>query len=189
MAAADPLKALKVPGTLVWNPTSLAVAHGGTVLGLVRDVAWVYQAHRRLHTAEELRVRVVSAIYGQEEVSLAAALRGLDNDAVEVTAPLSAAGATTGHRVQSGPGRTNDTPNLPHGHHVEVDAAPLLFLPDDTANHPAVVFPLAMPRQLEDPRSLTLDGEYLTLVRFRAIPGANGHAYQIGRLADLASLS
>lgn len=189
MAAADPLGAMKVTGSLVWNPTSLAVAHGGTVLGLVRDVAWTYQAHRRLHTAEELRVRVVSAIYGQEEVSLAAALRGLDDDAVSATAPLSAAGAVTGHRVQSGPGRTADTSQLPCGHHAEVDAAPLLFLPDDVDNHPAVVFPRAFARQLEDPRSLVLDGEYLTLVRFRAIPGANGHAYQVGRLADLTALA
>lgn len=187
MATSDPLSALEVPGRLVKDPTDLTgdFPYGGTELGLLRDVAWELVDVYQRHTAEEFGSRVMGDLWCGEAFSIAFALRSQDDDALAAIWPNTRVGAVSQHRVLYGPGSRK-----PGSLTETAKAAALLFVPDDLHNHNAVLLPRALPRRDRLNRvPLHLNGEQLLGSTWLAIPGANGLAYEIGRLVDLTSLT
>lgn len=187
MASANPLAILgAVPGRLLKSVTGFTSSpdYGGTNLGDVKGCRWRRREVRKAHTAEELGGAVVGGIFLREVVSLAFALRGLDDDLVAATYPNTRVGAKSQKRVIYGPGATKE------GTLVEVSqATALMFAPDDVQNHPAVLFPRAIPW----PDALTeadlhLDGEHLLGSSWLALPGSNGLAWEVGPLVDFTAL-
>lgn len=187
MASADPLQALEVPGRVYRGVTGFSAApYGGTELGLLLDVRWELVDVFLRHRAEEFGAAVVGGLYAGEAFSLAFAIRSLDDDALVSAWPNSRVGAVSGHRVFYGPGAVRP------GALVESSSrtTSLLFVPDDAQNHDAVILPRAVPRR--DPiqtAPLRVGSELVTGMTWLALPGANGLAYEIGRLPDLTALS
>lgn len=190
MAAASPLQALRVPGALAAEiggqifDFSTVFPHGGTALGLVRDVVWRRTEGRVLITAEEFGVEVVDAIYGGEVHVLALALRGWDDDGANLVFPNTELGTTSGRRGAIYPG-----PRAPGASRV-ADAVRLIFTPDDTANHQAVYFRAAIPllaETLEVPLGRKGDQEVLLKCVFQATRRnfGDGSAVQVELLEDL----
>lgn len=182
----EPLEALEVPGRLVLGATNLAGSfpYGGTELGMVRDLSWVLVDVYQRTRAEELGVAVVGDLWCGEAFSIAFALRGFNDTAKAAVWENSRVGAVSQHRVVYGPGARR-----PGARTESSKASALLFVPDDLLNHDAVVLPRALPRRDPVNRvSLRLRDEHLVAMTWLAIPGSNGLAYEIGRMADLTAL-
>ena len=143
MTTPTAMQALKVPGTLIINPTTNpptdAAPHGGTELGLVKDVRWVRDERRFDLTAEEYGSEVFESIYMGEDWTLLFSLRVMDADALAALFPntvAETASATTGITYpdttrRSGSGMTSSIVKL-------------LFSPEDPYHH-AVYFRAALP--------------------------------------------
>ena len=162
-----PLQALKVPGVLVVNPTTApptdAAPHGGTALGLVRDVVARRTARRFGIEAEEYGGEVVEELYLGESWEIVFALRSGDSDAINNIFPNTTAHATSGARGIVYPGSSRRA-----GSAWSTSAVKLLFSPDDP-DHRAVYFRAAVPMisgELE--RQLDRENEALWLVGFKA---------------------
>ena len=162
-----------------------AYPHGGTALGLVRDVQVRRTEGRELIVAEEFGIEVVDELYTGEAWLVAFALRGWDNDAIGTLFPNTAAGTTAKQTGVLYPGT-----DVPPGSLKAANAVKLLFTPDDTSNHQAVYLPNAIPEVGEE---LEIDmgrsNEVLIVCGFRALrDGATaGRAVQIQLLEDLAA--
>lgn len=183
MAASSPLSALvAVPGSLVLDPTDFTAGSpwGGSLMGLVRDAAWRYmQVWVGVH-AEELGVQVEDVLV-KEGAALSFALRALDNDALSACFQGStAAGGTTGHQVLSLGSRGRGTLS-------SSNARKVAFVPDDADRHDVVYLRRAVPRVMDAPANLHLDGEHLIRVTWVALPDSNGDLAKVGRLADLSA--
>lgn len=192
MAAPDPLRALRgVDGELIVDPTDLTAppAFGGTRIGLVLGVAWVRTQVTIPNTAEERGGAEVDWLLTREALSITFALRSNDDDARRIHFPNSRADAVTGRRVVFGGDLGGGS--VSHGAWLgDSMTHGLLFAPRDTINHDAVLFPLAIPRQVDDDEGdLTLNGEMLTAVRWLALPRSSGAPYEVGPLESLAGLS
>ena len=162
-----------------------AYPHGGTALGLVRDVQLRRTEGRQTITAEEFGVEVVDEVYTGEAWILAFALRGWDSDAILEVFPNTNLGISSKFRGVDYPGTTTKPGALRSG-----SATKVLFTPDDTANHPAVYMPNAIPELAEDLTiSLGRTEEVLMACGFRALrDGATaGRAVQIRLLEDLSA--
>lgn len=187
MAAADPLAILgAVPGRLLKSVTGFTSApdYGGTNLGDVKGCRWRRRQVNRAVTAEEKGGAVVGGVFLREVVSLAFAIRGSDDDMLAATYPNTRVGAKSQKRIVYGPGTA--TP----GTLIETSqAVSIAFVPDDVQNHPALIFPRAIP--WPDPiteADLHLDGEHLLGSAWLALPGSNGLAYERGPLVDFTAL-
>lgn len=181
----DPLQALETPGRIVRNPTSFdgSFPHGGTELGLVRDVAWQLVEVRQRIRAEELGQVVVGDLMAGEAFVLTFALRGQDDDAKAAIWPNTRVGAKSQKRILYGPG------TVKAGHLAESTlACSLLFVPDNP-EHDAVILPRAIPRRSDSPVFVEVGSEKLKLVSWLALPGANGLAYEVGPMVDFTSLT
>jgi len=90
-------QALRVPGKLSYGPSDLTSAypHGGTGLGLVRDIRLTRDvvAERRIRATEYGGETVEALVPGQEWV-ISFLLRGFDNDAISTVFPNTFTGAT-----------------------------------------------------------------------------------------------
>ena len=163
---------------------SSAYPHGGTALGLVRDVQLRRTEGRELIVAEEFGVEVVDELYTGEAWLLAFALRGYDNDAVGALFPNTSTGSKAKRKGIVYPGDTVSPGTL-----KAASAVSVLFTPDDAANHPAVYLPNAIPEISEELEvNLGRSSEWLMTCGFRALrAGATaGKAIQIQLLEDLA---
>ena len=191
MAAPSALQALnnvgKLSAALAGQTFDFTTAypHGGTALGLVRDIKLQRTEGRELITAEEFGVEVVDEVYTGEAWLLAFALRGFDDDAVGAIFPNTSTGTLAKRTGIDYPGTSTVAGNLRSG-----DAIKVLFTPDDTANHHAVYLPNAIPgvsEELEIPLGRT--SEVLILCGFRALrDGATaGRAVQVQLLEDLTA--
>lgn len=192
MAAPDPLKALRgVDGELIVDPTDLLAPpdFGGTRIGLVMGAAWVRTQVVVPNTAEERGGAVVDWLLRHEAVALTFALRSNDDDARQIHFPNTRADAITGRRVVFGGALGNSS--VSHGAWLtETMTHVLLFAPRDSVNHDAVLFPLAIPKQVDDDEGdLTLNGEHLTAVRWIALPARNRIPYEVGPLESLSGLA
>ena len=178
MAAPDVLEALRVPGELIVGPTVTTggLPFGGTRLGLVRDVKLRVLEGRVNITAEELGVEVVDYVLTGSDYRLAFALRGWDADAWGQVFPNTTLGALGGQTGVVAPGPVEP------GRLGSSRAVQLLFAPDDTARHPAVYFPAAIPLAAESQEvSVTRQNEFLVLAAFHATRDGHG----TGRLAQV----
>ena len=191
MAAADALKALEVPGKLIIEVSGQALdvtaayPYGGTDLGLVKDVAWRRDGPLDPVTAEEIGggappVGIVDQQYLGEAWFLAFALRTWDNDDWSAIFPNTDTGTLGGFTGLLGEGSI-----LP-GHTLAQLAVPILFVPEDVSNHPAVYLPLAIPEVAETLEvALAHSNEFLILAGFRWIFEATA-VPQVQLLEDLS---
>lgn len=177
MAAPEVLEALRVPGQLIVGPTLTTggIPFGGTRLGLVRNVVLRMKEGRVEITAEELGVEVVDYVLTGADYQIAFALRGWDADAWSTVFPNTTLGALGGQTGVVAPGPVEP------GRLGSSRAVKLLFAPDDTARHPAVYFPAAIPLAAETQEvalSKAKPSEYLIMAAFRATRDGHGTGRQ-----------
>lgn len=177
---------LKMKGRLVKDPTNLAnpFPHGGTELGLVRDIRYRPGIKTRRVRAEEFG-RVVEGIIANAQGVIVAVLRGWDVDAITAIYPFSAVGGSGAPLVTTNPSSANAADRA--GRKVSDSAFTLVFAPTDEANHLFVIFDFALP-MLEDTAELQFEigTEFGLPVMFEASARASdGRAEQIGRRADV----
>lgn len=184
MSAPDLTGLLYLPGELVISPTDLTIAfpHGGTRIGLLRDIVIRPGQANTVVRTEEFGAEVVEIIEGGREWILAAALRGYDDDAIRRVFPTTAVGAETGRRV------ITDGGDARAGARGSARSVPLLFSPDDTGRRPAILFHRAIPMVSESAAlTLDLDMEGMIGVVFRAIRhGTSARLVSVGHLRDIS---
>lgn len=182
-------EALRVPGSFCINPVQgslpSAFPHGGTGLGLVRDVECHLQVGTDEITAEEFGGTVTEVIYCGERVYFAAFLRAMDNDAIAAIFPNTSVGS-----VPSGSGDRridyNPVSGIRPGKKLSDLAVPLLFSPLDLERHHFVYFPKAIPRVEETALlQLSFAEEVGIAVAFVAIPASDGTVYRVRKREDL----
>jgi hypothetical protein len=172
------LQALKVPGTLIVNPTTNpptdAAPHGGTELGLVKDVRWVRRERSFDITAEEYGSETAEVVYLGEEWEVLFTLRGYDADALSNLFPNIVAetnSATTGITYpdttrRAGSGYTSSIVSL-------------LFSPEDPYHH-AVYFRAAIPMVAEELEvKINRTDRMLIAVGFKAVRDATTAARSV----------
>jgi hypothetical protein len=140
MAQSNVVNVLYTPGKLCKNPTNLALPfpHGGTELGLVRQVV-IARTHTEARiTAEEFGSEVVENIYLGEVWTVGFRLRTYDNDAIADLFPNTTVG-TSGNRVISHPGSNRA------GRLESQDAVKLCFSPLNAETHPMLLMYRAIP--------------------------------------------
>lgn len=176
--------ALTVPMRLVVAPTNLAAdyPHGGTSIGLVRDVVLEIASADLEITAEEFGQEIVDVVDGGESWRLSAAVRGWSRKAHDALFLEASTSATTEKPLAAHPAA-----NRRAGRLRSADAVVLLATPKDTTRHPAVLFRAAVPRRAAPLRvEFGLTTELLWAVSWTAIRDSAGVAAQIGLLADLS---
>lgn len=190
MSTSSALQAMYVPGRiscqLSGQTYNLATPypHGGTALGLLRDVQIRRGEGRQVVIAEEFGQEVVDELYMYESWAMAFALRGMDEDAMGAVFPNTTTGSVTKNKVISYPGSSIKSGDLRAASAVKV-----LFTPDDTENHNCVYFPNAIPGTSE---VLSMDfvrsSELVIACVFRALrtTSAVGSMCQIARLKDIS---
>lgn len=158
---------LRVPGQLVWSPTNLATAfpHGGKGLGVVSGTALDMGIMADPLPPDEDRNRIGDVVYLGENWTLAVTLREWADDVKTTLFPNTATGATSEDKGIDASGAA-----LP-GELLSARAAPLIFKPDDTTNHPAVLFTSAIPHPITAPLNLALADDLVFVAVFTAIPG------------------
>lgn len=186
MAIASAGSIIRVPGSLVWNPTTLSGTppFGGTYLGEVRNVRFRARPIYRDIWAEELGSVVDSFYCGEGPCELSAVLRYPDSDAVNTTAPKAIASGSSGIHWLFRPGGT--TANTKAGTSMVTRAGKLLFVPRAYIDHPMILIYAALPMldpDLEIP--LSWKEEYALGVRFVGSPDTSGRVYDTGLRANL----
>jgi hypothetical protein len=188
MSAPSPLQALRAPGRLVINPTTSpptdAFPHGGTAMGLVRDVKVRRKERRFAILAEEWGSSVAEELWQGGDYLLAFALRGLDDDALNVLFPgETSLGSPSGVR-----GIGTPVSGRREGSQLSASAVKLLFSPLDPTRHRAVYLRSAIPLLAEDLEvPLQRRDEALVAVAFRALRDGTTPAssIQVRLLEDL----
>ena len=173
----DVLKALRVPGQLILNPTNLATArpHGGLSMGLIKDVKWRRVPRYFEIEAEEFGGEVVEQIWQGESWLLVFALRSTDVDAISAAFPNSNLSTTTGKRRVTAPGTIRE------GIGLTTTPIKLLFSPDDAKNHECVYFRAAAPVSEPMEVSLGREEESLMLVSFKGFRDATTPSASVQR--------
>jgi hypothetical protein len=180
---------LRVPAELVWNPTSLLTAypHGGSALGLVRDLEIRLNVQTSSVVAEEWGGQVVDEIYLCESIVLTAVLRSFDADAISALFPNTSLGAVTkarkvkGHVAGSGINRA--------GLLLSTRAGKLVVSPRDVDEAPMLVIYNAIP--VVDADALLpycWSKELGLLVAFKGTPDSSGKVYEWGQRKDLTAV-
>ncbi len=184
MAAPDPIDILKgVSGRLCHSPTDLAAPfpHGGTALGVVRDVKFRLLGRTRPIRAEEWGGLAVDYLGTDQGAVLGFILRSWDNDALQAVFADTAAGGS-GKRVVRGRATTE---GCRAGGKLSARARKLLFSPDDS-HDPGFLVSKAIPLPEENAELRFLLPEEIGIpVLWHCIPDGSGNLYQLGRLEDL----
>jgi len=170
-------------GKLSINPTDLTTAypHGGTSLGYAREIAVSPSQVTTYVRAEEFGQTIVDAVEGGRSWVIGANLRGWDDDAINTVFPGTAVGTTTSRRYIT---ETTATPLA--GALLGSRSVVLLFTPDDTDNHPIVLFRRALPLVAETADlMLSLASEFTIPVLFVAIPDTNGKIVDFPMIHDI----
>ena len=148
MAGENALKALRKPGRIAFQGAgqtfdfSTAYPHGGTAIGLKKGVVLRRLEGRELNRFEEFStsVEIAGSQFLGEQYILVFALRGEDDDAMGALFPNTSTGTPSGRTGLVYPGTTTYAGQMNSGRTV-----PVVFSPDDAANHLAVYFPQAEP--------------------------------------------
>ena len=182
MAAPTIANIQRIRGKICSGPTDATAAypHGGTALGLVGSVEWRIIPIRGEVTAEEYHGQTIEIIEGAENVLLAAVLREWDSDAIAALFPSTSTSTTSGKVSAS---RTYTTTRGALG---SSRAVKLLFSPQATEEHPALLLYRAVPLITEQASmAYSLDREWQMPVIFQGLPDATGRIYQSALLEDL----
>lgn len=190
MADHDLDDVLRVGGRLCINPTDKTqdFPHGGTALGVISDVVWkpIFKTEASLAADDKFAGSAQEHYFLGEDGILGVELRQWHNDVINTIFPNTTLG-TSGLRI-IGDADHSATPFRP-GRRLSGRAVKLLFSPDDQDNHPAVLFPKAVP-MLEETAELNLVviDEYRLLVLFHALWDTSTtppRLYRWGKLGDL----
>lgn len=185
MAAPSASSILRVPGTLIWNPTDLGQSepYGGTYLGEVRDLEFIPQPILRDVFAEELG-STVDSFYCGEKAVLKAVLRYPDSDAVTQTAFKAVASGSSGIRWLFRPGGT--TQNTRAGTSLFTKAGKLLFAARAQSSHPFILMYNALPAFDETIKlQMSLKAEYGMAVVFKGAPDSSDRVYDVAQRQNL----
>lgn len=184
MAEKKPLAAMKVAGQLCISPTTSppvdAFPHGGTSLGMVKDVVLRRTERRFNELGEERGGEVTDSLPMGVEYLMAFALRGWDPDAIPAVDPSAVVGATSRQAKIQHPGAS-----VREG--VSQSHVSLLFSPENK-DHPAVYFRSAIPMVAEELElELGRSTEALMEVVFRAMVDDTTElgSVQVGLLEDI----
>ena len=178
---------LKIEAWLVSNPTSYDTpgadgAYGGTVLGLMSEIAIAYEETRAELTAFEWHNLVYEIIEGSINVGVSARMRSWDPDAVGLLFP----------ETVSSPGSSMPTVQLRtssrRGGKGSDRAVKLLVAPPDPESQPAIVLEAAVPQlRLQAQADHDLGRAWGLPVVFRGLPRADGLIMQKGALEDFSA--
>ena len=176
MAAPDVTKVQGATGTLIWNPTSLAlgVLVGGTTLGIVADIRLIPVQRSFINRAEEYGSKAVQEYDMGRDWICSGEVRGNTSDVLDVIFPVEAGGVVTEALAQSG------------GKRLSLRSAVLLFKPRDPL-HDGFILRRALPRVAESARMpFSVHERTSFAVIFRGIPDAGGADIAFGPYASLA---
>lgn len=185
MSAPSSTQILRVPGTLIWNPTDLGQAepYGGTYLGQVRDIEFAPQPKVRPILAEEWGANV-DVVYCGERPLLRAVLRYPDSDAVSTAAFKAVASGSSGIRWLFRPGGT--TENTRAGTSLFSRGGKLLFAARASSSHPFILLRNALPAFDEALKlQMSFGEEYGIALAFWAAPDSSGRAYDVALKSNL----
>lgn len=170
-------QAIRAPARLVAGPGDFTAdfPHGGTALGLVRDVRVTREEpSRKIITAGEYGGAVAEIVRGDGHWRLTFALRGFDPDAMTLLLETSTLGASGAPRIIE-----------PTTAGLTYNEIALLVTPLDPTS-PAVYIPRAIPVYADEVEigygDLT---EWELLLSCWAGRDSNGQSIRIGRLGDL----
>src|SRR3990167_7921975 len=144
MAIANATSIIRVPCSIIWNPTDLGnpETYGGTYLGESRNIEFIPEVVVRPVWAEELGC-YTDAFYCGEKVVVRMTLRYPDSDAITTIAPKSVASGSSGVRWLFRPGGT--TTNTRAGTSLYTVSGKLLIAARARDNHPFVILRQAIP--------------------------------------------
>jgi hypothetical protein len=181
MSVPDVVNAMKVPGRLSIDPTSLTTGSypwGGTAIGLHAGIRAVPHKTTYVIRGGEYGMVPVEAIECGEAWTIVARLASADPAALAKLFAGYAAGSVTGHPVLTGPSGV--------GAVVSTRKAALLFTPFDQDNQPCVLFYAALPLLTEDGEIPFDKSERWGLpCVWHASLDASKRLYQVGRRWDL----
>lgn len=175
-----------IPGRLSYGPTNTAALltpypHGGTGLGVKRAAtADPNQTYGIIKGEEYGGERVEILDTGGEGWTLAAILRGYDDEAVKLLFQNTSTGSVSQHAVITSPG--NNKP----GRILASSGIVLVFTPDSPDHHPMIVFHRAV-AMIEQQMKMALSWNVpLEIpVVFAALRDANGKAVSVGYRQDI----
>lgn len=182
MATPNPANILHSPGRLSFGPADLTTAypHGGTSLGIVRQIAASPNAQYRSVTAEEYGGEVVEQLYVGEAWTLAAILREYDDDAMAAIFQNTSTGSVSQHTLIEHPGANRAGRLL-----VAAKGIILVFTPDAPDTN-FVVFHRAIPMVGEAAElSLSHNTPMEIAVVFAGVRDAAGKMVSVGRAEDI----
>jgi len=178
---------LRVPGRLCVAPTDLTAdfPHGGTALGVTRDMEFRFGYRTSIATAEEWGGVPNRIFYEGETCLLGAVLRDYDGDMIKRIFPNTATASQTNdvtinNEIDAGNRAGYDLSGL---------AIKVLFSPLAVDRHQFILLYNAIPVVEETSLfNLSMADEIGLTVLFYGTPDTNGKVYQIG-LRDNMSLS
>jgi len=175
------------PGRLSFGATNLSTAypHGGTALGVVRDLILRRVTETPVLFGEEY-AEPIDAIQGQREWVVAARLASWDNDALGKVFLNTAVGAVSQSRVVQDPLIANHNTNR-SGTLLGATAIKLVFTPDDPDAHPGFIMykAMVMPDETMEMRFHATEPMELAIL-FRGIRDSSNRLVAVGKLVDLA---
>lgn len=184
MATASTRTILKIPGTLIKDPTNLSAAspYGGTVLGVTRSVYFRVRGKHREIEAEEWGNQVVEVVHGGYSPVLACVLRGYDDDALAALFPDTATGTPSREKVVRFRADNGRAGTILSGNSMK-----LLFAPKAAVRHKAIILRDAVPVVLDD-AEIAFDQTEETgiAVMWVGIPDSSNRVAEIGRIGDLS---
>lgn len=176
MVAPNVRNILRIPGRLVKDPTDLTAAypHGGTELGIVRDLRWSPGIKTERLSPEEFKTPVAALITDEEPV-MACTLRTWDNDLLAAIFP----NIQTSQDGDVGLlGKVAGSSHNRPGYDLGNKGFKLLFSPQAVDHHPHLLFYRAVPL-FDDTVDLQLSiaEEFGMSLMFVGMPDAQGRTY------------
>lgn len=183
MTTYNPRDISKFPGKLCVNPTDLALAfpHGGTGLGVVRNIMFRPEIKYEDVIAEEYGERVESFAVSQGCI-LVATLQSWDAEVLRNIFWNTELGAVSGRRkIKEGASATNRA-----GFRLSDRSVVLLFSPDDTDRAPMLLMRRALPYAQESAEAaFALNSDIAIPVGFSGIRDADGDLYEWAMRKDI----
>ncbi len=185
MASPDPRKVIRgLTGSLCTDPTDLDAAfpHGGTAIGLTRDMVFTPGERAVLIHAEEFGNVVREGFRVQDSPVFTAVLRQWDDDGVAAIYPDTATGDSGRTLIRS---RANTNANR-SGTKLSASAVKLLFSPDSPDQHPFIIIYKAIPVLTDSMIEPDMRKELGFSVGFYGIPDASYRLAYAGFRADIS---
>lgn len=183
MTTFNPRDITKIPGKLCVNPTDLTTAfpHGGTGLGVVRNILFRPETRYVDVIAEEFGERVESIAVAQGCV-LVGTLQSWDDEALRHIFWNTVEGTVSSRRkVIEGSSGTNRA-----GHLLSSRSVVLCFSPDDTDRQPMLLIRRALPFAQESMEAtLAINSDIALAFGFAGIRDTSGRLYEFGMRKDI----